>query len=213
MKKIKIDMTNGIVLITIITLLINFYMKNYSDKKENFNQNSWISINSENFMNNIEESDEINKIEKIITENCNNEKDCEIKNIFDYVKNIPYMENENKIPKYPIEVISSNSGDCDEKSFLMASLLKVKNYQTILVICKNKSVKHMFVAVNEKNKKEKKTSYIKIGNENYYIAETTDKNSYIGKFNGIEKNDYIGIYNINTKKTINISNIKLIKNI
>jgi hypothetical protein len=71
----------------------------------------------------------------------------------------------------------------------------------------------MFVAVNEKNNKTKKVNYIEIKNEKYYIAETTNNKGYIGQYNEIDKNDYIGIYNVNEKKNINLKDVKLFKNI
>lgn len=212
MKKIKIDITTGMIILTIITLSINYYLKNFSYEKEYFNQNYFINIANETYNNNIEESKEITNIEKEIIIDCNNTKDCEINNIFDYVKNIQYVENNTKKVKYPLEVIESG-GDCDEKSFLLASLLKVKNYKTILIICKNKGQKHMFVAINEDNKKEKNLAYIEIKNKKYYIAESTNKEFYVGAYNGIDKNDYLGIYDVNEKKNINLTDVKLFKNI
>lgn len=185
--------------------------------KANFNNDftvkNTIHIDNRDFINKIEESESIKSISNVIIKDCNNDKDCEIEKIYEYVTDIPYITNYDQETKKPLDVINTNSGDCDERSFLMASLLKEKKHKAILIFCKYKNKDHIFVAIN-KNKTEKNPlTYIQIKNEKYYIAETTWKDSYIGQYNEIDINEYLGIYDIETKETIPLDKIKFIKNV
>lgn len=196
----------SMLMITIIPHVFTKYFNN------DFTIRHTVHIDNRDFINNIEESENIKNITKVITQNCNNNKDCEIEKMYKYVTDIPYIANYSQKTKKPIEVISSNSGDCDERSFLMASMLKEQHYKAILVFCKYKNQDHVFIAIN-KTKTEKKTlTYIEIENKKYYIAETTWKNSYIGQYNEINANEYLGVYDIETKETIPLDKIKFIKN-
>ncbi|MCK4270966.1 MAG: hypothetical protein KAW93_10860, partial [Methanogenium sp.] len=50
-----------------------------------------------------------------------------------FVQSIPYKtDNENPDPKFPVETIYENSGDCDDKSILLAGLLQREGYDVIL---------------------------------------------------------------------------------
>ena len=73
----------------------------------------------------------------------------QIENIYKYVTNIPYYTEHSEKVKNPLDVINSNSGDCDERSFLMASLLKEQHCKAILVFCKYKNQDHVFIAINK----------------------------------------------------------------
>lgn len=50
-----------------------------------------------------------------------------------FVQSIPYKtDNENPDPKFPVETIYEKSGDCDDKSILLAGLLKNEGYDVVL---------------------------------------------------------------------------------
>jgi len=106
-----------------------------------------------------------------------NYDDYIIQSLLDYVTNIPYKENTSKARK-PIETINRNYGDCDDKSNLMSSLLTSLGYENYIVLVPN----HAFVIVYIKKKStnlKKKKSLI-FNQKEFYILETTSKNSKIG---------------------------------
>lgn len=50
-----------------------------------------------------------------------------------YVQSIPYRtDDENPDPKFPVETIYEKSGDCDDKSILLAGLLQREGYDVVL---------------------------------------------------------------------------------
>ena len=61
----------------------------------------------------------------------------------DICTQIPYKINES-IAKSPKKVVEQNFGDCDDKSNLLISLLKVKDYEAYFVLVPN----HIFVIIN-----------------------------------------------------------------
>ncbi len=72
------------------------------------------------------------------------------------------------------KVVEQNFGDCDDKSNLLISLLKVKDYEAYFVLVPN----HIFVIINfEEINLNKKALYV--NNKRYYILETTATNSQI----------------------------------
>lgn len=49
-----------------------------------------------------------------------------------YVQMIPYKSGENAPPKYPVELVADNMGDCDDKALLLAGLLAREGYPVVL---------------------------------------------------------------------------------
>ncbi|UUX93036.1 YwqI/YxiC family protein [Methanoplanus endosymbiosus] len=50
-----------------------------------------------------------------------------------FVQSIPYKtDNENPDPKFPVETVYEKSGDCDDKSILLAGLLQKEGYDVVL---------------------------------------------------------------------------------
>lgn len=113
------------------------------------------------------------KLADFLTKNCKQDSMCEVQNMLDFVTQIPYKINES-IAKSPKKVVEQNFGDCDDKSNLLISLLKVKDYEAYFVLVPN----HIFVIINlEGINLNKKALYV--NNKKYYILETTATNSKI----------------------------------
>jgi len=163
-----------------------------------------LQIDNNNFVINIDESGKLKERVEEITAGCNNDEWCEKNRFFNLVANIPYHTNtEDDVLKYnkkPIEVLNYQVGDCDEKSFLLVSLLLEKKYKAVIIFAK----KHAFVAMNIKNNRNIDPHHTKltIRGLDYYYADTTNQNSHIGTFNKIKLNDFIGVYDVNKKKLI-----------
>ena len=158
------------------------------------NKKRYIKSNNEFTQYNIYENGELRPIAEMLAYGCK-DSFCKAKRDLDYVKKIKYEIGQKKI-KRPEEIMLSGSGDCDERSFLMGSLLYEQEINTILILTKD----HAFLGIkcnNEENQKNK--SHIQIENDKYYIAETTDINAEIGKSNNIKPYEIKTIFDINKK--------------
>ncbi|MEW5832898.1 MAG: transglutaminase domain-containing protein [Campylobacterota bacterium] len=189
--------------LSIITVFATvFIYRNYISDEE-YTVPKHISVGKGFATNFINVSDAVKEKTNSITMQCE-KNDCKAKAIHDYVKKINYTY-QNEINKRPTEVIKYG-GDCDEKSQLMASMLKAINVKSVLIYTND----HAFIAVEMENEKNLMKPYAKleIEGKNYYYAETTDKNAYIGAFNNIDPKDFIAIYDVENEYKIKIEKAK-----
>jgi hypothetical protein len=93
--------------------------------------------------------------------------------MLDFVTAIPYKINES-IARNSKQVVEQNFGDCDDKSNLLISMLKVQGYEAYFVLVP----KHIFVIVNLENQINKKALYV--NDKRFYILESTATSSKIG---------------------------------
>lgn len=195
--------TKNLFLSIIAVFTIVFTYRNYISDEE-YTVPKRIKIEEGYATNFINVSDTVKEKTDAITTQCE-KNDCKAIAIHDYVKNINYTY-QNETNKRPTEVIKYG-GDCDEKSQLMASMLKAINVKSILIYTNN----HAFIAVEIENEKNliKPYAKIEIEGKNYYYAETTDKNSYIGAFNNITPKDFKAIYDVENEYKIKIEKAKL----
>ncbi len=87
---------------------------------------------------------------------------------------IPYQETD---PKYPIETIVQNQGDCDTFSYMAASIMKAGGLDVVLLYYETKS--HMNVGVHLSQLPQDTRStvyYYSYQGKNYYVAECTGGN-------------------------------------
>lgn len=61
-----------------------------------------------------------------------------------YAQDIPYKAEECEYPKYPVETIEENEGDCEDKAILASALLDVLDIPSALIRIEN----HMLISVN-----------------------------------------------------------------
>ena len=162
-------------------------------------KNSIVVIGKENFWIDVTVNQETIETATNLSKGCNGDEWCEKDRFFKYITNLRYCLNKNN-QKNPNEVMTLMSGDCDEKSQALASLLLAKEYKAVLIYTKG----HAFVGMHVKDENKINTNHakIRIDDKDYYYAETTDQNAYIGADNKIRPKDYIGIYDINKKKLI-----------
>ncbi|MDP2850719.1 MAG: hypothetical protein Q8M43_04765 [Sulfuricurvum sp.] len=146
----------------------------------------------------IDENSKLNTIIENLKERCSRDEVCEVTQAFKYVSQIPYIRSETH--RTPVDVIVKNGGDCDEKAQLFAMILIETNHNCVVVYTKD----HAFIAVEIENtsKINRNNARLKIENKDYFYAETTDKNGYVGKFNGVYPDEIQGIYHINEKRNI-----------
>lgn len=96
-----------------------------------------------------------------------------------FVQSIPYVEDkvstgQEEYPKYPIETLYEQSGDCEDKSILMASLLDRLGYGVVLLAMPN----HMAVGV--KGASSIPGTFVTYQGNRYYYLETTSVDWQIG---------------------------------
>jgi len=136
-------------------------------------RNQFIDIGKATYVNQVRLDEYTSNLADFLTKDCKNDETCEIQAVLDFVTKIPYKINES-IARSPQKVVEQNFGDCDDKSNLLISLLKIKDYEAYFVLVP----KHIFVIVNIKKLKNKKALYI--NDRQFYILESTATGSKIG---------------------------------
>lgn len=201
-KKQKNNFNSNIIIYTTISIFLVIFLYRNFISKEDYSIQKLYKMQGNYYVNNLEDKGELTELVNSLKVGCFEDEECIKDNFFKYVKNIPYCISEKD--RKPKEVILKNGGDCDEKAFLFSSLLIEKNYKGVLIYTKT----HTFSAV-EYNTIEKNMARLEFENKKYYYAETTDINGKIGKYNNINKDQIIGVYNINTKKKIPLEKIEI----
>lgn len=136
-------------------------------------KNQFIDIGDATYVNQVRSDDYTIKLADFLTKNCKGDKTCEVQSILDFVTAIPYKINES-IARNSKQVVEQNFGDCDDKSNLLISMLKVRGYEAYFVLVP----KHIFVIVNLENQINKKALYV--NDKKFYILESTATSSKIG---------------------------------
>lgn len=213
----KLSDASKLLLITAMVFVSVYIYRNYLSD-EDYSVPKYITfkksiIENNTFKNNTDDTGRLKELSNTITQECNKNEICEIESIYKYVTKIPYYTSDNPT-KTPVEVIVTNSGDCDEKSFLLATLLKEKKYKSLLIFTKQNEIYHTFLGIEIKNYQDEnhKNTFLKIEKQKYYYAETTLSGWEIGKFNGYEKKDIVGIYDVENNKNISLKKVEFITN-
>lgn len=136
-------------------------------------KNQFIDIGDATYVNQVRSDDYTIKLADFLTKNCKGDKTCEVQSMLDFVTAIPYKINES-IARNSKQVVEQNFGDCDDKSNLLISMLKVRGYEAYFVLVP----KHIFVIVNLENQANKKALYV--NDKRFYILESTATSSKIG---------------------------------
>ena len=163
-----------------ITYVIYIIISSFSIVK-----NQFIDIGDTTYVNQVRTDDYTIKLADFLTKDCKSDINCEVQAILDFVTKIPYKINES-IARSAKQVVEQNFGDCDDKSNLLISMLKVKGYEAYFVLVPE----HIFVIVNLEQKLQNlKALYI--NEKRFYILESTAIGSKIAfplkyNFNEIE---------------------------
>ena len=138
-------------------------------------KNQFIDIGDSTYVNQVRTDDYTLKLANHLTKDCiKADKLCEVQLMLDFVTAIPYKINES-IARNSKQVVTQNFGDCDDKSNLLISMLKLKGYEVYFVLVP----KHIFVIINlEDIKLNKKALYV--NDKPFYILESTANGSKIG---------------------------------
>ncbi len=158
------------IIISIVTVVIIIWMfyKSFFIVK-----NQFIDVGGLTYVNQVRTDDYTKRLAFHLTKACET-KVCEVQSMLDFVTAIPYKVNES-VARSGKNVVDQGFGDCDDKSNLLISMLKVKGYEAYFVLVP----KHIFVVVSLENEKvNRKALYI--NGKAFYKLETTAKGSGIG---------------------------------
>ncbi|MAD41598.1 MAG: hypothetical protein CL623_04315 [Arcobacter sp.] len=152
-----------------IAYVIYMIFTSYNIVKKQF-----IDIGDLTYVNQVRLDEYTLKLASFLTKDCQDNEICEVQSMLDFVTKIPYKVNES-IARSSKQVVTQNFGDCDDKSNLLISMLKMKGYEAYFVLVP----KHIFVIVNLKTKlANKKALYI--NDKRFYKLESTAILSKIG---------------------------------
>ena len=136
-------------------------------------KNQFIDIGDATYVNQVRTDDYTIKLANHLTKDCASNKVCEVQAMLDFVTAIPYKINES-IARSAKQVVEQNFGDCDDKSNLLISMLKVRGYEAYFVLVPE----HIFVIVDLEKLPNKKALYV--NDKRFYVLESTATNSKIG---------------------------------
>ncbi len=95
-----------------------------------------------------------------------------------FVQNLPYVDDVftgyDEYPKYPIETFFEKNGDCEDTSYLTASIINAMGYDSTLILLPE----HMAVGVWMDC--DNSGTYYKLDDKCYYYVETTSKD-FVGE--------------------------------
>ena len=135
-----------------------------------FTKNHKIGINGEIYTNRVSTKSYIKELSNQLIEECQSDL-CRVQKILDYVTNIEYKINPT-IAKSPKDTITLGYGDCDDKTNLLASLLKAQGYEVLFVTVP----KHIFTLISLDDRKLSQLEGLYLDGKKYYILESTAKN-------------------------------------
>jgi hypothetical protein len=104
-----------------------------------------------------------------------------------FVQSLPYTHDNattghDEYPRYPLETLADNGGDCEDTAILLAALLHAMKYDVVLL----KGPGHMAVGVGVSPKSKPLGNYsmtmLRQGNRNYAYLETTGDGFQLGEF-------------------------------
>jgi len=91
-----------------------------------------------------------------------------------YIQSLRYETREQNPAKFPVETVVDRSGDCDDKSLLLAGLLSREGYPVALLLFGPES--HMALGVGSDDYLYKNTGYAFVETTNYsFVGVPTDK--------------------------------------
>jgi hypothetical protein len=109
-----------------------------------------------------------NEISKVATDRNNPCKTCFATA---FVHSISYIDDKytgyDEYPRYPVETIMQKTGDCEDTSYLTASILEAMNIDTVLILLPGHMAVGVWVDCNNSG------TYYKLNDKCYYYIETT----------------------------------------
>lgn len=119
-----------------------------------------------------------------------------VKNIIFFVQSLNYVDDKvgtgyDEYPKFPLETLADEGGDCEDSAILLASLLRELGYGTVLI----QFTDHMAVGV--KGEESIQGGYYEVDGIRYYYVETTSTGWEIGDIPDLMKGQSARILPLN----------------
>ena len=161
-----------------------------------------VGTTSGTYVNTVKITPEITSKALELTNGCNDDY-CKAQHILDFVTAIPY--NVNNYSTYtPKTTIKNNSGDCDDKSNLLISLLHEVGIKSYFVLVPE----HIFVISKIKDSRFDNTEGFWIAGVKYMVLESTAKGSSVGMPVDYRLNEIEAIIDPFENREINKENLK-----
>jgi predicted transglutaminase-like cysteine proteinase len=102
-----------------------------------------------------------------------------------FVQSLPYASDSvatgyDEYPRYPIETLVDDGGDCEDTSILAASLIEALGYGVVLLVFPETAESEGHCAVGVAGGEDVYGTFWKYGGKNYYYLETTGEGWEIG---------------------------------
>ncbi|MBU2579994.1 hypothetical protein KKF19_03525 [Patescibacteria group bacterium] len=145
----------------------------------------------------------IKKISEKISKGANDKSNIsEVWLAVSFVQNLPYVKDiftgYDEYPKYPIETFFEKNGDCEDTSYLTASIIDAMGYGSVLILLPG----HMAVGVYMNC--DVSGTYYEVDGRCYYYIETTNKDFVGGEIPDSYRNTRATIIRIPSGKTIDV---------
>jgi len=96
-----------------------------------------------------------------------------------FVQNLPYIDDVytgyNEYPKYPVETFFEKNGDCEDSSYLAASIINAMNKGVVLILLPGHMAVGVWMDCNAAG------TYYKLDDRCYYYVETTEEGWFPGE--------------------------------
>lgn len=119
-----------------------------------------------------------------------------------FVQNLPYVKDVftgyDEYPKYPVETFFEKNGDCEDMSYLTASIVNAMGYGSVLVLLPG----HMAVGVYMDC--DTPGTYYKVDGRCYYYVETTSNDFAPGEIPDRYRNTRAAIIKIPSGEIVNV---------
>jgi hypothetical protein len=119
-----------------------------------------------------------------------------------FVQNLPYVDDVftgyDEYPKYPIETFFEKNGDCEDTSYLAASILDAMGYGSVLILLPG----HMAVGIYMNS--DTPGTYYELDGKCYYYIETTSKDWVGGEIPDKYRNTRATLIKIPSGKTADV---------
>lgn len=171
--------------------------------EHNYREKGYIKIKGRYFKYGVYENGEVKTIAQMLSKGCSDAQ-CEVENIFDYTIKLPYLESQSD--RDPAAVINQNGGDCDEKVYLLVSLLRERGHESLIVFTHD----HAFAVIHLPKEMggNPLPAYLEREGKRYYYAETSAPDSVLGGYNGMGSEQIEALFDPASKRELPLENVR-----
>jgi len=145
----------------------------------------------------------IQRISKKILEEAKKDNLCEACLVSAFIQSLPYISDVytgyDEYPKYPVETFFEKNGDCENTSYLTASIIRAMNIDTVLILLPGHMAVGVWADCNNSG------TYYKLNERCYYYIETTGENWNLGDIPDNYRYTTATLVKIPSGETFNVS--------